>query len=53
MKLNRTKINYIIRKMDQGKSGYQVSEEMNISYERVYQIYREYLKTGKIPELKQ
>lgn len=39
--------------MNQGVSGYRVAEDMKISYERVYQIYREYLKTGKIPELKQ
>ena len=42
MKLNKTKIDYIIRKMNQGMSGYIVAEELRISPERVYQIYREY-----------
>ena len=53
MKLNKTKIGYIIRKMNQKISGHKIAEELNISLERVYQIYREYLKTRSIPILKQ
>lgn len=39
--------------MNQGMSGRQIAMDIKLSYERVYQIYREYLKTDKIPELKQ
>jgi putative transposase len=52
MKLNRTKINYIIRKMEEGFSTRQVAEELQISHERVRQIHQIYLRTGEIPELK-
>jgi len=53
MKLNKSKINYINRKMNQRISGHRIAEEIKLSYERVYQIYQEYLKTGKILILKQ
>ena len=39
--------------MNQGMSGRQIAIDLKLSYERVYQIYREYLRTDKIPELKQ
>ena len=52
MKLNKTKIDYIIRKMNKGISGYSIAEDLRLSPERVYQIYREYLETGEIPVLK-
>ncbi|MEA3248619.1 MAG: DDE-type integrase/transposase/recombinase [Nanoarchaeota archaeon] len=53
MKLNKSKIAYIIRKMNQEMSGYQIAKDLKLSSERVYQIYREYLKTGEAPVLKQ
>ena len=53
MKLNDTKIKYMIRKMGQGLSIRQVGEELRISHERVRQINNLYLTTEKIPVLKQ
>jgi len=53
MKLNKTKINYIIIKMNQRINGHRIAEEIKLSYERVYQIYQEYFKTGKTLILKQ
>lgn len=39
--------------MNQEMSGYQIAKDLKLSSERVYQIYREYLKTGEAPVLKQ
>jgi transposase len=53
MKLDDLGVRYIIRRMNAKISGYQIAKELNISPERVYQIYRNYKKTGEIPILKQ
>ena len=49
MKLNKTKIEYIIRKRRQGMSTYQISKNMKVSERRVNQILEIYRKSGEVP----
>lgn len=49
MKLNKRKIEFIVRKRGKGMSTYQISREMNISERRVNQILYLYRTTGKLP----
>lgn len=49
MKLNRKKIQYIIRHHERGKSSSDLALEMKISKRRVNQILREHRLTGKEP----
>jgi len=49
MKLNKTKIEYIIRKRKHGMSTYQISKNMKVSERRVNQILELYRKTGEMP----
>jgi putative transposase len=51
MKLNKKKIEYIVRKRKQEMSTYQISRNMNVSERRVNQILLEYNKTGILPEV--
>jgi len=41
------------KKNEQRNEWTPIAIDLKISYERVYQIYREYIRTDKIPELKQ
>jgi len=49
MKLNKKKIKFIVRKMKQGMTTYQISKLMAVSISRVYQIWRKYNETGATP----
>jgi len=49
MKLNKGKIEFIVRKRGKGMSTYQISREMEISERRVNQILYEHKKTGIMP----
>jgi transposase len=49
MKLNKKKIAYIVREMERGTTSYQISKNMQVSISRVYQIWRNYNKTGILP----
>lgn len=51
MKLNDTKIRYIINQMNLGKSTRQVRQDIQISHERVRKIYKKYKQTGIFPVL--
>ena len=49
MKLNKKKIEFIVRKRGKGMSTYQISREMNVSERRVNQILYLYKTTGRMP----
>lgn len=49
MKLNKGKIAYIVREMKKGITTYQISRNIQVSISRVYQIWRSYKTTGKMP----
>lgn len=51
MKLNKKKMEFIVRKREQDMSTYQISREMNISERRVNQILKFHRENGRIPEL--
>jgi len=51
MKLTRKKLIELIDLKNRGWTSYQVKKKLKISIERIHQIYNQYLKTGKIPEL--
>ncbi len=53
MKLNKKKIEFIVRKRKQGMSTYQIRKEMKISERRVNQILEIHRKTGKMPMIGQ
>jgi hypothetical protein len=50
-KLNPKKINWIIRKKNEGYTNQRISMGQKISERRVRQIYSAYKKTGQIPIL--
>ena len=49
MKLNKSKIAYIVGKRKQGMSTYQISRGINVSERRINQILQEYKTTGILP----
>ena len=51
MKLTRPKCLEIIRMRNDGETAYQARKVANITVRRVYQIYSEYLRTGKPPAI--
>lgn len=51
MKLNKNKIKYIVGEMKKGTTTYQISRNIKVSISRVYQIWKEYNKTGVLPVL--
>jgi len=51
-KLKERKIRWIIREKEKGSSSKAIAEVQHITVQRVYQIYRQYRATGKVPELK-
>lgn len=51
MKLNKRKVEFIVRKRGRGMSTYQISREIRITERRVNQILEEYNKTGSLPVL--
>lgn len=51
MKLKRTKLFETIRALNNGATAYQARKIAEISVRRTYQIWNEYLKTGKLPEI--
>ena len=50
-KLNERKIRWIIREIEKGRRIKEVAEIQGITRVRVWQLYREYLSKGEIPEL--
>ena len=52
MKLNESKIRFIIKKMDSGMSCREVGYSLGISHERARQIYLYFKNTGQLPNLK-
>jgi putative transposase len=51
MKLTKSKLIETIRRKNEGWTTYQARKIANISIRRVNQVWGEYLRTGKIPEL--
>jgi len=51
-KLNERKIRWIIREIEKGRRIKEVAEIQGITRVRVWQLYREYMSRGEIPELK-
>ena len=51
-KLNQKKIEYLIREKENGKGTKEIASMLEITDRRVRQIWQEYKKTRKIPELK-
>ncbi len=51
MKLTKKTLIETIKDMGDGKGAYQAKKHASISIGRVYQIWNEYKRTGKIPEL--
>ena len=51
-KLNEKKIRWIIREIEKVRKIKEIAEIQGISRARVWQLYRQYLKEGEIPELK-
>ena len=51
MKLTKPKLLETIRALNNGATTYQARKIAGISIRRTYQIWNEYLKTGKIPEI--
>ena len=51
-KLNERKIRWIIREIEKGRRIKEVAEIQGITRVRVWQLYREYMSKGEIPELK-
>ena len=49
MKLNKTKIRYIINHKNKGESSKTIAKDIKISTRRVEQIWKEYHETGKEP----
>jgi len=51
-KLNQRKILWIIREIEKGRPMSLIAKIQGITRARVWQLYHEYLSTGKIPKLK-
>ena len=51
MKLNEKKVRYIVRWKKRGKRSREIATELKVSRRRVNQIWKEYRKTGEIPEV--
>src|SRR5690606_19651637 len=51
MKLNKTKIRYILRQNRKGVSTKEIARDVKVSQRRVQQIIKEYKETGKEPVL--
>ena len=51
MKLNRSKLLETIRVLNNGATAFQARKIAKISVRRTYQIWNEYLETGKLPEI--
>jgi len=51
MKLNKTKIHWIIRQKRNGMATKDIARDMKVSMRRVQQILKEYRETGKEPNL--
>ena len=51
MKLNKTKLLETIRALNNGSTPYQARKIAGISVRRVHQIWQEYLKKKKLPEI--
>ncbi len=51
MKLTKKKLIELLRIMEEGGTAYRAKIKIGVSIERAYQIWNEYKKTGKIPEL--
>ncbi len=51
MKLTRKKLIELLRVMEEGGTVYCAKKKTGVSVERVYQIWNEYKRTEKIPEL--
>jgi putative transposase len=51
MKLNKTKLLETIRALNNGATTYQTRKIAGISVRRVHQLWQEYLKTNKLPEI--
>jgi putative transposase len=49
MKLNKTKIRWIIRQKRKGVATKDIARDMKVSTRRVQQILKEYRETGKEP----
>jgi len=51
MKLTRKKLIELLRVMEEGGTAYKAKKKTGVSVERIYQVWDEYRRTGKIPEL--
>jgi len=51
-KLNQRKIRWIIREIERGRGITEIARIQGVTRVRVWQLYREYLNKGEIPELK-
>ena len=51
MKLNKKSLLELLRIMECGGTAYQAKKKTGVSVGRVYQIWNEYRRTGRIPEL--
>lgn len=51
MKLTKKKLIELLRIMEEGGTSYQAKKKTGVSIERVYQIWNEYKRVGKVPEL--
>ena len=52
VKLNKKKVQYIVSQRKKGKESQLIAQELKISQRRVQQIFKEYLRTKIMPELK-
>ncbi len=51
-KLNKKKIQWIIREIEKGRKITEIAEIQGISRVRVWQLYRQYVEDGETPKLK-
>jgi putative transposase len=51
MKLNKEKVKFIVDKLGNGWTAYDLSRQYEISISRIYQIKREAIISGRIPEI--
>ena len=51
-KLNQRKVRWIIREIERGRRITEIARIQGVTRVRVWQLYREYLNKGEIPELK-
>jgi putative transposase len=51
MKLNKEKVKFIVEKLGNGWTAYQLSQQFEVSIGRIYQIKRKALISGDVPEI--